>query len=266
MKPDGTDFSIFANGIRNTVGFDWHPVTGELWFTDNGRDNMGDDLPPDELNRAATAGQHFGFPFCHGGDSPDPQFGTQRTCSEFTPPVRKLGAHVAALGMKFYNGSMFPPEYRHRIFIAEHGSWNRSKKAGYRIMMVDLSGEAPTYSVFAEGWMQNETAWGRPVDIIMTSDGALLVSDDLAGAVYRIEYTPATNIGSVVKDRSDNGENTFFFTPGMPSNRMRFDILGKIYTVGKPSTPMLLIDPAAGKGNRLITRNAAVVEFGTVSK
>lgn len=189
MKPDGSNLSIFAHGIRNTVGFDWHPVTGELWFTENGRDMMGDDIPPDELNHAPKAGMHFGFPFCHGGDIPDPRFGSRRACNEFTSPAIKLGPHVAALGMKFYTGEMFPSKYRHQIFIAEHGSWNRSKKIGYRITLVKIeNNRATSYEVFADGWMQNETAWGRPVDILLMPDGALLVSDDLAGAIYRIEY------------------------------------------------------------------------------
>ena len=126
LNADGTGFEPVASGIRNTVGFDWHPETGELWFTDNGRDWMGDDAPPDELNRAPRAGMNFGFPFCEGGDLKDPDFGDQHPCSEFEPPVQKLGAHVASLGMRFYTGKMFPPEYKNRIFIAEHGSWNRS--------------------------------------------------------------------------------------------------------------------------------------------
>ena len=131
MNPDGSDYEVYARGVRNSVGFDWHPATGELWFTDNGRDWLGDDLPPDELNHAPKAGMNFGFPFCHGGDIPDPEFGAGHNCSEFTPPARKLGAHVAPLGMTFYTGDQFPAQYRNQIFIAEHGSWNRSRKSGY---------------------------------------------------------------------------------------------------------------------------------------
>lgn len=191
MNPDGSYFEIYAEGVRNTVGFDWHPVTRELWFTDNGRDWLGDDLPPDELNRAYKKGLHFGFPFCHGGDIPDPEFGDKRACSEFEPPAMKLGPHVAALGMRFYTGKMFPKEYKHQIFIAEHGSWNRSKKIGYRITLVRLDGnKAVSYEVFAEGWLQGEKAWGRPVDVEILPDGSMLISDDRAGAIYRITYNP----------------------------------------------------------------------------
>ncbi|HYS68145.1 MAG TPA: PQQ-dependent sugar dehydrogenase, partial [Paraburkholderia sp.] len=156
MDPDGSHYEVVARGIRNTVGFDWHPVTHELWFTDNGRDLMGDDVPDDELNRAQRAGMDFGFPYCHGGDTPDPEFGKDHPCSSFTPPVVKLGAHVAALGMRFYSGSMFPSAYRNTIFIAEHGSWNRSKKTGYRVVRVvsDPDGSNARQEVFAEGWLQ----------------------------------------------------------------------------------------------------------------
>jgi len=189
LKLDGTGFEIFAHGIRNTVGFDWHPETKELWFTDNGRDLLGDDVPPDELNHASKPGLHFGYPYCHGKDIPDPEFGAKRPCRDFVPPVLDLGPHVAALGMRFYTGTMFPPAYRNQIFIAQHGSWNRSKKIGYRVMHVQLEGErVREYSAFAEGWLQGEKAWGRPVDVQVMPDGALLVSDDYAGAIYRISY------------------------------------------------------------------------------
>jgi glucose/arabinose dehydrogenase len=189
MKPNGSNLELFARGIRNTVGFDWHPQTKELWFTDNGRDLMGDDVPPDELNHAPKQGLHFGYPYCHGGDIPDPEYGKKRPCSEFTPPVQKLGPHVAALGMRFYTGSMFPSEYRNQIFIAEHGSWNRSTPIGYRVTMVEIKGnKAVSYRPFAEGWLQGNRAWGRPVDVLVMPDGALLVSDDEAGAIYRISY------------------------------------------------------------------------------
>jgi glucose/arabinose dehydrogenase len=189
MRPDGSDLEIFAHGIRNSVGFDWHPQTKELWFTNNGRDWMGDDLPPDTLHRAAQSGIHFGFPYCHAGDIPDPEYGGRRLCSEFTPPALKMDAHVAPLGMKFYTGIMFPPHYKDNIFIAEHGSWNRSIPIGYRVMRVVLKGNRPIrYEVFAEGWLQADKAWGRPVDVLIMPDGALLVSDDRAGAIYRIRY------------------------------------------------------------------------------
>jgi glucose/arabinose dehydrogenase len=189
LAPDGSAMEVYARGVRNSVGFDWHPETGELWFTDNGRDMMGDDVPPDELNHAPKAGMHFGYPYCHGGDIADPEFGGRRKCSEFTPPAQKFGAHVASLGVRFYTGSMFPAEYRNRLFIAEHGSWNRSKKSGYRVMMARIEGgKVLEHTVFAEGFLDTATdkAWGRPVDVQVMPDGALLVSDDQAGAIYRI--------------------------------------------------------------------------------
>ncbi|MDH3288202.1 MAG: sorbosone dehydrogenase family protein [Betaproteobacteria bacterium] len=189
LKADGSGLEVFARGIRNSVGFDWHRESKELWFTDNGRDRLGDDIPSDELNHAPRPGMHFGYPYCHQGDLPDPQFGAQRSCAEFTPPVINLGPHVAALGMRFYTGNMFPAEYRNNIFIAEHGSWDRSQKIGYRLKRVVLSGNKPVkHEVFAEGWLQGQSAWGRPVDVLIMPDGALLVSDDHAGAIYRISY------------------------------------------------------------------------------
>jgi len=189
LKADGIGLEVFARGIRNSVGFDWHPESKELWFTDNGADRLGDDIPSDELNHAPRPSMNFGFPYCHQGDLPDPEFGAQHRCAEFTAPVVKLGPHVAALGMRFYTGKMFPAEYRNNIFIAEHGSWNRSEKIGYRVVRVVLSGnKAIKHEVFAEGWLQGQSAWGRPVDVLIMPDGALLVSDDRAGAIYRISY------------------------------------------------------------------------------
>ncbi|WP_052417099.1 PQQ-dependent sugar dehydrogenase [Cellvibrio mixtus] len=183
---------IFARGIRNTVGFDWHPQTGELWFTENGRDHLGDDIPPEELNRATKAGQHFGYPYCHGGDIPDPEFGSKHKCAEFTPPEVKFQAHSAALGIRFYTGPSFPAEYRNQAFIAHHGSWNRSKKSGYKLVTVNTNvkvGEKPQYKVFAEGWLNSDdSVWGRPVDLLQLPDGSLLVSDDYANVIYRIAY------------------------------------------------------------------------------
>lgn len=194
MKPDGSQIEIFAHGIRNTVGFDWHPVTGELWFTDNGRDWMGENLPPDELNHAAKAGMHFGYPYCHGTDIPDPSFGKQRSCAEFTPPMQNLGPHVAALGMRFYTGEQFPKQYRNQIFIAEHGSWNRINKIGYRITVVTLEdGKTTSYKPFATGWLSEFFAWGRPADVLILPDGSLLISDDFVGAIYRVRYNKKKN-------------------------------------------------------------------------
>jgi len=188
MDPQGKQLEIFARGVRNTVGFDWNPETGELWFTDNGRDWLGDDQPPDELNRAPVMGLHFGFPYWHGTSIPDPKYGKGHRKTEFTVPEQELGPHVASLGMRFYTGTMFPAEYRNQIFIAEHGSWNRSEPIGYRITRVQLKGNrAVSYQVFAEGWRGNRV-WGRPVDLQVMPDGSLLVSDDKGGAIYRISY------------------------------------------------------------------------------
>ena len=182
-------FTVVARGVRNTVGFDWHPQSGELWFTDNGRDWMGDDRPPDELNRLGAEGQHFGYPYCHGADFADPDF-DERPCGDFVAPARNLGPHVAALGMRFYTGDLFPEEYRNQVFIAEHGSWNRASKIGYRVMLVRLDGDrATSYEPFATGWLQGQLNWGRPVDVLVMPDGALLVSDDQGGIIYRIGYS-----------------------------------------------------------------------------
>ncbi|MEO6760067.1 MAG: sorbosone dehydrogenase family protein [Saprospiraceae bacterium] len=188
-KP-GAQPEIIAHGIRNSVGFDWHPVTKELWFTDNGRDMLGDDIPPCELNHLTQVGQHFGYPYCHGGTISDPEFGKKRPCSDFVAPAQNLGPHVAPLGMQFYTGKMFPETYRNQIFIAEHGSWNRSKKIGYRLSLVrlDAQGKSLGYTPFAEGWLQDQSAWGRPVDLEMLPDGSLLISDDQADAIYRVWY------------------------------------------------------------------------------
>ena len=187
---------VVARGVRNSVGFDWHPRTRELWFTDNGRDRLGDDLPPDELNRlpAGRVGAHFGFPFCHGGAVVDPDFGHQGRCADALPPARTLDAHGAALGMRFYTGTQFPPAWRGRVFIAQHGSWNRSRKSGYRVLAatLDAQGRVVDLLPFASGWLDEKTqqAWGRPADVSVAPDGALLVSDDYAGAIWRISYRP----------------------------------------------------------------------------
>lgn len=190
MNADGSDFEVFAHGIRNSVGFDWHPKTKELWFTDNGRDWMGENSPEDELNHAPEKGMHFGFPFCHAGDQPDSKYGKDRSCSEFTAPARKLGAHVASLGMSFIEKDVFPEKYRNSIFIAEHGSWNKIVPDGYRITRVELKGDsAVSYEVFAEGWLSGAERLGRPVDVLEMKDGSLLVSDDHANCIYRITYS-----------------------------------------------------------------------------
>jgi glucose/arabinose dehydrogenase len=189
FRPDGTSVDTMARGVRNSVGFDWEPGANAFWFTDNGRDLLGDDIPPDELNRATVPGRHYGFPYCHAGTIPDPVYAKGHDCREFEPPAITLGPHVAALGMRFYRGTMFPPEYRGQIFIAEHGSWNRSHKIGYRVSLVKVKdSRALSYEPFAQGWLQGETNWGRPVDVQELPDGSLLVSDDQAGAIYRIAY------------------------------------------------------------------------------
>lgn len=189
MNPDGSDLEVFASGVRNSVGFDFHPETKELWFTDNGRDWLGDDLPSDELNRAYKAGLHFGFPYCHQGDTPDNEFGKKRNCDEFEKPAQKLGAHVASLGMRFYTGKQFPEIYKNGIFIALHGSWNRSSKSGYKIMFAKVEDNKVTnYATFAEGWLNDQNNWGRPVDIQQLPDGSILISDDQADVIYRVSY------------------------------------------------------------------------------
>jgi len=190
LWPDGSGFEVYAEGVRNSVGLTWHPDSGAMWFTDNGRDWMGDDLPPDELNRAAGKGLHFGFPFLHGREVVDPEFGNRRQADRhFTAPAAELDAHVAALGLRFYTGSMFPESYKNRLFIAEHGSWNRSMPAGYRIIAVQVEGgKVISREVFASGWLHGGRKWGRPVDLLVMPDGSLLVSDDLHGVIYRIHY------------------------------------------------------------------------------
>jgi glucose/arabinose dehydrogenase len=190
MNADGTDLEVVASGVRNSVGFAWHPETAELWFTDNGRDMLGDDIPAGELNHAPRDGMHFGFPYCHGGDIADPEFGEHGDCADFEPPAQKLGPHVAPLGMLFYTGSMFPEEYQGQVFIAEHGSWNRSQKTGYRVSLVRMENGQPTgYEDFATGWLSDEEVAGRPVDLLLLPDGSLLLSDDQNGVICRISYS-----------------------------------------------------------------------------
>jgi len=191
LNTDGSGREIFAKGIRNSVGFTWHPETKELWFTDNGRDSMGDDIPSCELNHAPKAGMHFGYPYCHEGSVKDTEFGNKRPCGDFTPPADKLGAHVAPLGLKFYSGNMFPAPYKNQLFVAEHGSWDRSKKSGYNVSLVKLSNSKVSgHELFASGWLDDATqkVWGRPVDVLILPDGSLLVSDDKANVIYRISY------------------------------------------------------------------------------
>jgi len=191
MKLDGSAEMVFAKGIRNSVGMDFHPLTGELWFTDNGVDTMGDDLPPDELNRAPRAGLHFGYPLFGGGRERTNEFKDLPLPPNITYPEMDLQAHAASLGIHFYRGSQFPSEYKHNLFVVQHGSWNRTVPIGYRIVRVilDAKGNAARQEPFAEGWLRKEGPWGRPNDVLEMADGSLLVSDDLAGVVYRITYS-----------------------------------------------------------------------------
>ncbi|MGC4037778.1 MAG: PQQ-dependent sugar dehydrogenase [Chitinophagaceae bacterium] len=190
MNPDGTGFEVFARGIRNCVGMTWDPQTKGLWFTDNGRDNLGDDIPNCELNYASKEGMHFGYPFCHQGDILDPEFGKGKNCADYTAPAQKMGPHVAPLGLRFYEGGQFPAQYKGRLFIAQHGSWNRTTPIGYRVMMATVNnGKVTKYEPFAEGWLQdNKKVNGRPVDIEWLKDGSMLISDDQQGVIYKISY------------------------------------------------------------------------------
>jgi len=191
INPDGTGMEVVQHGVRNTVGFTWDPETGDLWFTDNGRDMLGDDIPACELNHAPKDGMHFGYPYCHQGDLADPDFGDQKSCDEFTKPAQNLGPHTAPLGVEFCNDTAFPDTYHNSIFMAEHGSWNRSRKIGYQISMVDYDGDKVTgYKPFIDGWLDKSTddVWGRPVDIEWMPDGSMLISDDFADAIYRVTY------------------------------------------------------------------------------
>jgi glucose/arabinose dehydrogenase len=186
---DGSGMEVIAKGVRNTVGFDWHPVSKELYFTDNGRDWASEDVPEDELNRITKVGEHFGSPYCYQGDFPDPEFGWGRSCSEFTPPVAKMGPHSASLGMRFYTGSMFPAKYKNAIFVARHGSWNRSKKFGGDIVAVHLNKDGTVKNIepIVTGFIGPDNNYiGRPVDVQMMKDGSLLISDDFNGAIYRL--------------------------------------------------------------------------------
>jgi glucose/arabinose dehydrogenase len=187
---DGSGAEVIARGVRNTVGFDWNPETKQLYFTDNGRDWMSEDVPEDELNRVTKVGEHFGAPYCLQGNIVDPEFGWGKSCSEYTAPVGLLGPHSAALGMRFYTGNMFPKAYKNAIIVARHGSWNRSKKVGGDVMVVKLNKDGTVKSMepFITGFLEDNKYIGRPVDVMQMKDGSLLVSDDWNGAVYRVTY------------------------------------------------------------------------------
>jgi glucose/arabinose dehydrogenase len=191
VDPKTGKMEDYAQGIRNSVGMAFHPVTKQLWFTSNARDWLGNEGPQDILGKVSHKGEHHGFPFCHQGDTLDPVYGQNRSCSEFTPPVLKLGAHIAPLGMRFYTGTMFPASYRNSMFIAQHGSWNREVKQGYNVVRVSMDSNGNVKSEpFLEGFMTDAKAdppmWGRPVDVLVINDGSMLVSDDYNGVIYRI--------------------------------------------------------------------------------
>jgi glucose/arabinose dehydrogenase len=190
LNPDGSGFEILASGIRNTVGFDWQPETNALFFTENGRDYLGEDLPPEELNQWTKAGDHFGYPYCHGGDIADPEFGAEKPCSQFIPPAWKFNAHTAALGLRFYKGKQFPAAYKNQLFVALHGSWNRDEPDGYKVVLLKFKQNKPVSEEnFISGWLAaDDKVLGRPVDILDLPDGSLLISDDQAGLIYRVEY------------------------------------------------------------------------------
>ena len=193
INPDGSGMEIVQKGIRNTVGFAWQPGTNNLWFTDNGRDMMGDDIPDCELNHATQERMNFGYPYCHQGDVADPEFGAKHPCSDYTPPAARMGPHTAPLGMTFYTGNMFPAEYKNQIFVARHGSWNRTKKSGYDIVFarLDAQGKVTEVKPFIEGWLNpaDDDVWGRPVDLEVMPDGSVLISDDFADVIYRVTYS-----------------------------------------------------------------------------
>lgn len=189
LNPNGSNFEVYAQGVRNSLGLDWHPKTNTLWFSDIGRDWMGEDIPPDELNHAAAQGLHFGFPYCHASDILDPKFGAKRGCNKSQSPITELEPHVSPHGIKFYSGRMFPPKYHDQLIIAEHGSWNRRSPVGFRLQHFQMeNNQIVSKEIFAEGWFNDQKAWGRPTDLLVMPDGSLLVSDDLAGVIYQISY------------------------------------------------------------------------------
>lgn len=192
LNTDGSGFEILAKGIRNSVGFDWQPNTGHLFFHDNGRDYLGEELPPEELNQWSFRGEHFGYPYCHAGSIADPDIQRPKPCDQTTAPVWKYKAHVAPLGMRFYTGKQFPKMYYHQLLVAQHGSWNRNQPAGYQIALIKFfNGQPVAEESFISGWLNTTgEAWGRPVDLLQLTDGSLLISDDKAGAIYRVQYQP----------------------------------------------------------------------------
>jgi glucose/arabinose dehydrogenase len=191
VNADGSGLEHIAHGVRNSVGFDWHPDSKELYFTTHARDWLGDNEPNDRFDRLTKKGQHFGFPYCHQGDILDPEFGKGKSCNDYVKPMLKTGPHVAGNGVMFYTGSMFPAEYKNRALLAQRGSWNRTEKTGYKVMMVtlDKSGNVAKYEPFVEGWQQGQEIWGRPVYTTQMKDGSILIADDYAGAIFRVSYS-----------------------------------------------------------------------------
>ncbi|MYE25557.1 MAG: sorbosone dehydrogenase family protein [Gammaproteobacteria bacterium] len=190
MDPDTGETSVYAAGVRNSVGMAWHPETGELWFSDNGRDWLGDDLPPEEINRVQKPGAHYGYPYIHGDDIADPEFGAGHDPKDYVRPEVAIQAHAAALGLAFYTGDQFPAEWQGALFIAEHGSWNRSSKVGYRVSVVRFDDATPRYAPFLDVWLEDEKATARPNDVLVARDGTLLISDDLGGRIFRVTHQP----------------------------------------------------------------------------
>jgi glucose/arabinose dehydrogenase len=265
MKPDGSNLEVFAAGVRNSMGFDWHPTSREMWFTDNGRDLLGDDVPADELNVAWKPGLHFGFPYCHQGDVSDPEFGSQRACATTEAPVRKLGAHVAALGMKFYTGSMFPAEYRNAVIIAEHGSWNRSVPGGYRVMVLRTNGRRVTsYEPLVEGFMPTiksgapggrgagVAALGRPADILQLPDGSILISDDKANRILRLTYG-APNRADITQNRAGISIND----NGVESENLTSSLDGTVYFGSMAKGTIYRAPPGTSRAEPWILGSAA---------
>lgn len=197
MNPETGATTVYAEGVRNTVGLAWHPDNKALYFTDNGRDMLGDDVPAEEINRVTEPGSHYGYPYIHAGDISDPKFGKGHNSQDFVAPLLKIQAHSAALGIAFYDAksfadsqsnSVFPQSYKNALFIAEHGSWNRTEKVGYRVSVMFETPDGPQYAPFITGWLEDQTNWGRPNDVLVTPNGALLISDDQTGSIYRVSY------------------------------------------------------------------------------
>ncbi len=188
FKPDGSDLTIYARGLRNAVGFAWHPTTGDLWATENSRDRLGNDLPPDELNRI-TFGKHYGWPYCYGDRKQDPAHDQVDFCAQTEPMALGFQAHSAPLGIAFYTGKQFPAEYQGDAFVAFHGSWDRQPPTGYKVVRVHFEkGKPKRYTDFVTGWLRGRADWGRPVDVLTAPDGSLFVTDDAGGKIYRITY------------------------------------------------------------------------------